>query len=63
MEENELETYFSYLDQLRESGETNMWGATEYLEREFSELTANHNRSREILFAWMRHVEEAEDAE
>ena len=58
---------FRYLDQLRESGETNMWGAAEYLERTFSELTCDHKRSSEILFSWMRYTEnrhaEMEDAE
>ena len=65
--QNSYDKYFRYLDQLRESGETNMWGAAEYLERTFSELTCDHNRSREILFSWMRYTEnrqaEMEDAE
>ena len=65
--QNSNDKYFRYLDQLRESGETNMWGAAEYLERTFSELTCDHNRSREILFSWMRYTEkrhaESEDAE
>ena len=47
--------------------ECSMWGAAEYLERTFSELTCDHNRSREILFSWMRYTEnrhaEMEDAE
>lgn len=55
--QNSNDKYFRYLDQLRESGETNMWGAAEYLERTFSKLTCDHKRSREILFSWMRYVE------
>ena len=55
--QNSNDKYFRYLDQLRESGETNMWGAAEYLERTFSELTCDHKRSREILFSWMRYTE------
>lgn len=65
--QNSYDKYFRYLDQLRESGETNMWGAAEYLERTFSELTCDHKRSSEILFFWMRYTEdrhaEMEDAE
>jgi hypothetical protein len=42
--------YLEYLDDLRESGVTNMYGAGEYLEAEFglSKITA-----REYLRYWM----------
>lgn len=30
--------YFDYLEELRQSGETNMYGTARYLEREFPEL-------------------------
>lgn len=31
----DLEEYFGYLAKLRDSGVTNMWGATPYLQEEF----------------------------
>ncbi len=46
--------YFRYLEDLRDSGETNMWGAAAYLARDFPELSADPSRSREILCAWIR---------
>mgnify|MGYP003649042780 CR=1 FL=1 len=42
--------HLEYLDSLRESGETNMFGAGEYLEAEF-EITRHEARS--ILTQWM----------
>lgn len=48
-----MEKYFTYLNQLRESGETNMMGAVPYLQRQFPELAVDRDRAREILFAWM----------
>ena len=35
---NECQKYFDYLEQLRQSGETNMYGAASYLQEEFPEL-------------------------
>lgn len=43
--------YAAYLDELRESGETNMWGATPYLMAEFPELSKPE--AREVLRLWM----------
>ena len=40
-----------YLDELRESGQTNMFGARPYLMREFSELTKAEALS--VLDFWM----------
>ncbi len=40
-----------YLDQLRESGVTNMFGAGSYLEDEFG---LGRNEAREVLAEWMR---------
>ncbi len=42
---------FVYLDKLRESGETNMFGAGVYLEREFN-LSRKH--ARKNLMEWMK---------
>lgn len=40
-----------YLDQLRESGVTNMFGASPYLMREFG---LDKQEAREVLSEWMR---------
>ena len=42
--------YLEYLDELRESGVTNMFGAGSYLEEEFG-LTRNDART--VLMYWM----------
>jgi hypothetical protein len=42
--------YFEYLDDLRESGVTNMWGAGAYLEDAFS---LSRNDARDVLLNWM----------
>jgi hypothetical protein len=42
--------YFEYLDELRKSGETNMYGAAPYLQREFG---LSRTEARNILLAWM----------
>lgn len=46
------EEFFAYLDRLRESGETNMFGARPYLVREFPELTPDEAST--LLSEWMR---------
>lgn len=43
--------HLEYLDELRESGITNMFGATPYLQDEFD---LNRNDARTILKYWMR---------
>lgn len=43
--------YFEYLDKLRASGRTNMFGATPYLEGEFS---LDRTEAGRILSEWMR---------
>jgi len=43
--------HFYFLDRLRESGATNMWGATPYLEEEFN---LPHNEASKIHLAWMK---------
>ena len=44
------EVYFKFLDSLRESGITNMFGAAPYLAGAF---TLSNSESREILLEWM----------
>ena len=49
------EEYFQYLDALRESGITNMFGAAPYLQNEFE---LSRNESRVILSEWMETFEQ-----
>ena len=49
------EEHLTYLDNLRESGVTNMYGATEYIEREFS---VSKKDAKEILLYWMKTFSE-----
>lgn len=57
--------YFEYLDELRESGETNMFAARPYLQDMFPELE-NKRDAGAVLKEWMdafaeRHPKEGED--
>lgn len=47
----EEEEVFDYLDELRESGETNMFGATQYIQEEFDMDKAT---ARAYLMKWMK---------
>lgn len=49
-----MKQYFDYLDALRESGVTNMYGAVPYLQQEFPELGFNHAQAVYILREWMK---------
>lgn len=58
--DEQLEDMFRYLDDLRESGETNMFGAGRYLEEMFPEMLARDvhehrasDRARQVLLYWM----------
>lgn len=44
--------HLEYLDALRESGVTNMFGATPYLEKAFKGLKKD-NKARDVLLYWM----------
>ena len=46
-----MKKYFGYLNDLRESGVTNMWGAGEYLVEEFGIDAAE---AKEILVEWIK---------
>lgn len=46
---------FVYLDGLRESGITNMWGAGPYIQTEFE---IDNNEARELVLEWMKTFEE-----
>ena len=54
------DSHLTYLDDLRESGVTNMFGAGEYLERTFSEL--NRGEAGTILGYWMESFGERHPA-
>jgi hypothetical protein len=41
---------FSFLDALRDSGATNMFGAAPYIQREFG---VDRTRARDLLLEWM----------
>jgi hypothetical protein len=43
--------YFAYLDNLRETGETNMFGAAPYLEQEFN---LDPRTARDVTLKWMK---------
>lgn len=49
--EQDKRMYYAYLDELRESGLIDMFGAAKYLEREFPELTQTDAAS--VLRSWM----------
>ena len=50
------EPYFVFLDALRESGETNMYGAAPYLEDEYD---LDHKEASAITVAWMKSFDGA----
>jgi hypothetical protein len=50
--DTEMEEFFSYLDDLRAEGVTNMFGAAPYLVDEFVDLTKSS--ARKVLAEWMR---------
>ncbi len=48
---SETDDYYAYLDDLRESGVTNMYGAGAYLEDAFG---MDRNEARDVLLKWMK---------
>ena len=51
MERATENTMFTYLEGLRQSGVTNMFGAGPYLEREFG---LDRDEANEVLLDWMK---------
>jgi hypothetical protein len=45
-----MSEYFEYLNELRESGQTNMFGASNYLMNEFG---LGRHEARDIVKQWM----------
>lgn len=52
--------YFEYLDKLRASGQTNMYGAEPYLREAFPELHNDLEGARHILLAWIQSFAQTE---
>ena len=48
--DEQCKKYYSYLDDLRESGVTNMFGATPFLQKAFS---IKQDIARQVLSDWM----------
>jgi hypothetical protein len=48
---NTMQEYFDFLVELRDSGVTNMWGATPFLHAAFPELT--YKEAKDVLIAWI----------
>ena len=48
------EMYFEYLESLRDSGKTNMWGAVPFLAMEFE---ISEEEAGEILVRWIKSFE------
>lgn len=53
-----MQKYYAYLEELCKSGETNMYGAAPYLERQFPELSAA--QAKEVLILWIESFNEEE---
>jgi hypothetical protein len=50
--------YFNYLDNLRESGVTNMFVAGPYLQKQFG---LDRNKAQTVLLEWMQWVNDNPD--
>ena len=50
--------HHEYLICLRDSGVTNMWGASPYIQQEFG---VTHQESKNILVEWIRYMSKAEE--
>jgi hypothetical protein len=54
-----MNEYFTFLDVLRDSGATNMFGAAPYLVEVYG---MDKRKARDILLAWMQSKQEKADA-
>lgn len=58
-----MKKYFNYLDALRESGVTNVYGAVPYLQQEFPELSYDYAQAVYVLREWINsHRQKGGDA-
>lgn len=56
-----LKKYYVFLEQLRDSGETNMYGAVGNLQDAFLELRYDRKKAEEIHLAWIASFDREED--
>lgn len=56
-----LKKYYEFLERLRESGETNMYGAVGNLMDAFPELRYDRKKAEEIHLAWIASFDREED--
>lgn len=56
-----MEKYFEYLNKLRDSGATNMYGAVPFLQQKFPELGFDRARAQEVLRAWISSFDDKGD--
>lgn len=56
-----MKQYFEYLNTLRDSGVTNMYGAVSFLQEEFPELRHDLQRASEVLVAWMESFSKGQE--
>ena len=61
--EENYQKYFDFLEKLRQSGETNMYGAVPYLQSEFPELRGSQKKANAILIALIKSFEMKEGDE
>ncbi len=54
VERDKLREMYEYLDDLRKSGATNMFGAAPYLEDEFPDDLTCIEEARRVTSSWMR---------
>ena len=54
-----MNEYFAFLDSLRETGVTNMFGAAPYLVEVYD---MDKRKARDVLLAWMQSKQEKADA-
>lgn len=50
-EKESMNQYYTYLNELRNSGTTNMFGASSYLQEEFD---LSRYEAKDILMSWMK---------
>lgn len=56
-----MKKYFEYLNALRKSGVTNMYGAVPFLQQKFPELGFDRARAQEVLRAWISSFDDKGD--
>ena len=56
-----MKKYFEYLNALRKSGVTNMYGTVPFLQQKFPELGFDRARAQEVLRAWISSFDDKGD--